>query len=265
MSDFLREVLEVKRAEVAELYRSGARGSHKRQALTMPLPPSFHDALRVPPRRFAVIGEIKRASPSAGDIRPDLDAGERAKLYESLGLAAVSVLTDEHWFKGRPEDMLAAAQATTRPVLCKDFIIDPVQIERARAYGASAVLLICALLDDDALRTLIRTARRLSLDPLVEVHDSRELSRALDVDARIIGVNARDLRTLEVDLNVPRRLVHRLPEWTIKIAESGLRDHDTLVELSEAGFDAFLIGEYLSSADDPASAVDALMGEDLAD
>lgn len=261
MTDFLDRVLAKKREEVDALKRAGALGTFKRTASAMPLPPSFHDALRVPRAAYAVIGEIKRASPSAGAINDELDAAEQARTYEAIGVSAVSVLTDETWFRGSPRDLLAAAQATALPVLCKDFVIDPVQIYQARAFGASAVLLICELLSDDELDALVRVAQLLSLDAVVEAHSADQLERALATRARVIGINARDLRTLEVDTRIPMRLVHRFPEHVVKVAESGIRDHETLHRLAEAGFDAFLIGEHLSRAADPLAAFAALMGE----
>jgi indole-3-glycerol phosphate synthase len=226
----------------------------------MPLPPSFHDALRVPRGPYAIIGEIKRASPSAGDLHSDLDAGERARLYEALGLSAVSVLTDATFFKGSPHDLLAAAQATSLPILCKDFIIDPVQIYQARAFGAAAVLLICELLTDQELVTLIRVAQSLSLNSLVEAHSVKTLGRAVRSGARVIGVNARNLKTLSVDHSIAKRLVHAMPDDVVKVAESGISSHATIHELSELGYDAFLIGEALSRADDLETKVVELMG-----
>ena len=264
MADFLKKIRDVKVAEVAALKKSGAHAVFKRQAMLLPLPPSFHDALRVPRHNYAVIGEIKRSSPSVGTINSDLDAGTQAKAYEEAGISAVSVLTESTFFNGSPADLLAAAQATQLPVLCKDFIIDPIQIYRARAFGASAVLLICAMLDDDHLRALVRVARQLSLDPVVETHSAEEIERALAVEARIVGVNARDLDSLEVDLAVPRRLVHKLPESVVRVAESGIHRHEDVVDLAERGFDAFLVGQYLSSAPDLEAAVDGLLGERIA-
>ena len=261
VTPFLSRVREVKEKEVDALRRAGALGDFKRTAAVMPLPPSFHDALRVPRAAYAVIGEIKRASPSAGEIRADLDTAELARAYEAAGVSAVSVLTDATFFRGSPHDLLSAAQATSLPVLCKEFVIDPVQVYQARAFGASAVLLICELLDDEQLDALIRTAHHLSLDPVVEAHTTDQLARALATKARIIGINARNLTTLEVDLKVLRRLVHRLPENVVRVAESGIHDHAVMHELAEAGFDAFLIGEYLSSASDLKAAFDALVGQ----
>lgn len=262
MNKFLDEVIKVKQDEVASLKRSGAHGAFKRQALTMPLPPSFHDALRVPRAEFAIIGEIKRASPSKGTIRADIDATAQATLYEQVGLSAISVLTDQKWFNGSHHDMLAAAQATPLPVLCKDFIIDPVQVYQARAFGASAVLLISELLDDDRLRGLIHVARELSIDPFVEAHSAEHVEKAVKSGARVIGINARDLQTFEVDLNVPRRLIHKLPEHVVRVAESGIKSHETLSSLADIGFDAFLIGEFLSEATDVEERVVELIGHD---
>ena len=261
LSGFLTDVLEVKKREVADLKRSGAQAVLKRQALSFPLPPSFHDALRVPRHNFAVIGEVKRKSPSAGAINEDLDAGAQAKAYEEHGLSAVSVLTDKTFFGGAPQDLLAAAQSTCLPVLCKDFIIDPIQIYQARAFGASAVLLICRLLGDDHLRGLIRVARELSLDVLAEAHNATDIDRAVRSGVRIVGVNARDLDTLEVDVATTRRLVHNLPESVVRVAESGIDSNASLVALHEAGYDAFLVGGYLAGAPDLGEAVTKLLGE----
>ena len=261
MPGFFAEVLETKKREVAELKRSGAQAVLKRQALSIPLPPSFHDALRVPRHNFAVIGEIKRRSPSAGVINEGLDAGLQAKAYEELGLSAVSVSTDATFFGGSPQDLLAAAQSTCLPVLCKDFIVDPIQIYQARAFGASAVLLVCSILGDDHLRGLIRVARELSLDILVETHNAAEIDRALRAGARMIGVNSHNLDTQEVDPATAPRLVHNLPESVVRVAESGIDSNESILALHEIGYDAFVVGNYLAGASDLGAAVEKLLGE----
>jgi indole-3-glycerol phosphate synthase len=257
--DFLLRVAEVKADEVEDLERRGLAEAFERQAGAMPEPPAFFTSLRRPRRAYAVIGEIKRASPSAGDINVGLDPARQALAYERAGLAAVSVLNDATFFKGSPEHMLAAARATVLPVLCKDFVVAPVQVYRARAFGASAVLLIASLLNQPTLEMLTTLVRNVGLEPLVEVHDEDEVERAMRTDTRVIGVNARNLRTLEIDLEVSRRVIGAIPERYLRIAESGIHDRATMVELAELGYDAFLVGTYLSSARDLNAAVDALM------
>lgn len=257
--DFLLRVAEVKANEVEELERRGLSEAFERQAGAMPEPPAFYSSLRRPQRAYAVIGEVKRASPSSGDINVGLDPASQALAYERAGLAAVSVLNDATFFKGSPEHMLAAARATVLPVLCKDFVVAPVQVYRARAFGASAVLLIASLLNQPTLEMLTTLVRNVGLEPLVEVHDEEEVARAMRTDTRIIGVNARNLRTLEIDLEVSRRVIASIPERYLRIAESGIHDRDTMLDLAGRGYDAFLIGTYLSGAADLQGAVDALM------
>ena len=261
MAGLFAEILETKRREVTELKRSGAQAVLKRQALSIPLPPSFHDALRVPRHNFAVIGEMKRRSPSTGTINENLDAGRLAKAYEELGLSAVSVSTDATYFGGSPQDLLAAAQSTVLPVLCKDFIIDPIQIYQARAFGAAAILLVCGILTDEHFRGLIRVARELSLDILVETHNAAEIERALRTGVRIIGVNAHDVDTQEVNSAAAPRLVHNLPESVVRVAESGIDSNESILALHEAGYDAFVVGNYLAGATDLGAAVAELLGE----
>jgi indole-3-glycerol phosphate synthase len=207
-----------------------------------------------------VIAELKKASPSRGLIREDFDPVTLAKSFEAAGAAALSVLTEEEFFQGDLKHMRDARGAVGLPVLRKDFIIDPWQVWEARATNADSFLLIVAALDDRRLGELLALGRELGMEPLVEVHTREELARALAAGARIIGVNNRSLRTLEVRVETSRELVELIPEECIAVCESGLRTHQDLAGLRAAGFDAFLIGEHLMSQPDPAAALRALLG-----
>jgi indole-3-glycerol phosphate synthase len=206
----------------------------------------------------AVVAEVKRRSPSAGDLRPDLDAGARAQAYVAGGARAVSVLTDEAFFGGTIADLAAVARAVRVPVLRKDFIVDELQLLEARAAGASAVLLIVRALDASRLQDLARAARGLGLETLVEAHTESELEAALAVDPSVVGVNSRDLDTFVVDLAVGERLLGLVPAGVPAVAESGVRSAADVERLARAGADAVLVGGALSVAGDPAAAVRGL-------
>ncbi len=208
-----------------------------------------------------VIAEHKRRSPSRGAIREDLTPEDVARRYEAAGAAALSVLTDEPFFGGRLEHLAAARAATALPALRKDFIVDPWQVWEARAAGADAVLLIVAALEDDGLRALLALAGEAGLDALVEVHDREELDRAIAAGARIVGVNNRDLKTLEVSLETALSLAAAIPDGVVTVAESGIRTGGDIRRLREAGFDAFLVGERLMGAPDPGQALRSLLEE----
>jgi indole-3-glycerol phosphate synthase len=209
----------------------------------------------------SVIAEYKRRSPSRGAIREDLVPADVARGYEDAGAAALSVLTDEPFFGGRLDHLVEARAATRLPVLRKDFVVDPWQVWEARVAGADAVLLIVAALGDDELRSLHETASAAGLDALVEVHDHGELDRALAAGARIVGVNNRNLRTMEVSLETAVSLSSAIPDGVVRVAESGIRSAEDVRRLREAGFDAFLIGERLMSAPDPGEALRTLIEE----
>jgi indole-3-glycerol phosphate synthase len=212
-----------------------------------------HDSLNV-------IAELKKASPSAGLIRADFDPVALAKGFESAGAAALSVLTEEEFFQGDLKYIRDARAAVGLPVLRKDFIVDPWQVWEARATDADSFLLIVAALSDSVLGELLALGRELGMEPLIEVHTSKELTRALAVGARIIGVNNRDLRSLEVRVKTSDELIQDIPDECIAVCESGLRFHADLARLRTAGFDAFLIGEHLMVQPDPAAALRALVG-----
>lgn len=208
----------------------------------------------------AVISEVKRRSPGAGEIRPDLDPAALASTYETAGASALSVLTDRDYFGGSLDDLRAAREAVSLPALRKDFTIDAAQVVEARAHGADAILLIVRILDDVRLRELREEAEELGMDVLVEVHDAEELERARASGARIIGINNRDLSTFRTDLAVSERLVARLPTDVVTVSESGIRSGDEVARLGRAGIHAVLVGETLLRADDPGEAVRELAG-----
>ena len=209
---------------------------------------------------MAVIAEIKRRSPSKGDLAPDLDAADTAAAYERGGATCLSVLTDRPFFGGSVADLQAAREAaSSTPVLRKDFTIDTDQVYETRGMGADAILLIVAAIPDDALlRDLHELSTELGLTSLVEVHDERELERALGMGARLVGINARDLGDFHEDLSLGERLVARLPSDVLAVAESAIRSLDGAQRMADAGFDAVLVGEALVRSDDPGALVDAL-------
>jgi indole-3-glycerol phosphate synthase len=206
-----------------------------------------------------VITELKKASPSAGLIRADFDPVALAKDFESAGAVALSVVTEEEFFQGDLKYMRDARAAVGLPVLRKDFIVDPWQVWEARATDADSFLLIVAALGDSLLGELLALGRELGMEALVEVHTSEELARALAAGAHIIGVNNRDLRSLEVRVKISDELIQAIPDECIAVCESGLRSHEDLARLRAAGFDAFLIGEHLMAQPDPAAALRALV------
>jgi len=246
-------ILERKRAEVAALEREAVRW--RAAAERAAAPPSFEQALRTG-GMVAVIGEVKRRSPSAGRLAADL-AGlpARAAAYVQGGAAAISVLTDGPFFGGSLGDLEEVRAAVPVPVLRKDFILAPVQLWQARAAGAAAALLIVRLLDQAQLVLLRSLAEDLGLAALVEVHGPAELERALAAEVRIVGVNNRDLDSLEVDLGTTFRLAPAVPSGCLLVGESGIREPADVVRLAEAGVDAILVGEALMRASDPAVTV----------
>jgi indole-3-glycerol phosphate synthase len=208
-----------------------------------------------------VIAEYKRRSPSKGAIREDLAPQDVAKSYEAAGAAALSVLTDEAFFGGQLDHLTAARGATALPASRKDFVVDAYQVWEARAAGADAVLLIVAALTDAEMKALLAEAQAASLETLVEVHDQAELDRALAAGAKIVGVNSRNLKTMEVRLETALEMGPKIPKGVVKVAESGIKTGDDIKKLRGAGFDAFLIGEHLMLAPDPGAALGQLLRE----
>lgn len=208
---------------------------------------------------MAVIAELKKASPSRGLIRADFDVARLAKGFALAGAAALSILTEEEYFQGSLSNLEIASQVSGLPCLRKDFIVDEFQVLEARAAGASAILLIVAALSREELAQLRDAAKSQALDVLCEVHDAEELGVALDLGFDIIGVNNRDLHTFEVDLKTAVRLAPRIPSSAVRVAESGIHTPDDVNRLREAGYGAFLIGESLMKASDPAKALGELI------
>ena len=256
----LDEILEHKRREVdAEKGRFPAAAMAERAR-------GCREPLRAFRRALAegsgarVVAEIKRRSPSKGEIRSDFDPVVCARCYAEAGAAAISVLTDERYFGGRLEFLTAVRSAVEIPLLRKDFVIDPYQIDESRASGADAVLLIVAALSQEVLGGLRQHAISLGLDALVEVHDEGELETALAAGADLIGINNRDLRSFETDLAVTERLAPRVPENVLVVAESGILSHEDIRRLERVEVHAFLVGESLMREDDVGLALRRLRG-----
>ena len=207
----------------------------------------------------AIIAELKKASPSRGLIRPDFDPSTLARSLESAGAAALSVLTDEKFFQGSLENLTLASSAVSIPCLRKDFILDPFQVLEARAAGADAILLIVAALTDAELKTLRDEAQRMELDVLCEVHDRAELARAAALGFTLIGVNGRNLHTMQVEPQTQIELAQWLPRDAVHVAESGIRTAADIARMRSAGYQAFLIGESLMRQPNPAAALTSLL------
>ena len=229
----------------------------KSSAARKPEPRDAESILREP--GVGVIAEVKRASPSRGRLADIDDPAALARDYEAGGARCISVLTESRRFGGSLDDLRAVRCAVDIPVLRKDFIVTSYQLWEARAYGADLVLLIVAALEQNALVSLIERSRSLGMTPLVEVRDVEEVQRAVDAGATIIGVNARDLRTLEVDRTTFARVAPHIPETCVRIAESGVRDPRDLITYAEVGADAVLVGESLATSADPRAAVHDLV------
>jgi len=210
---------------------------------------------------LAVVAELKKASPSRGTIRATLHVGAVASELQRAGAAALSVLTEEQYFQGGLSDLAEASAATNLPCLRKDFVVDEFQLLEARANRADAVLLILAVLDNSEFLRLHQRSRELGLDVLCEVHDESELKRALDMGAEIVGVNNRDLRNVEVDLRTSERLAPHIPASVLRVAESGIERGEDIRRLRAFGYQAFLVGESLMRADNPAAELAKMVAE----
>ncbi len=263
-SDALRRICIETRAEVERRKALTSLEAIRARAAAAAKPPprGFGAALMAAAAqgRFGLIAEIKKASPSGGLIRPHFDPPGLARAYRDGGATCLSVLTDAPFFQGRPEDLQAARAAVPLAVLRKDFVLDPWQVYESRALGADCILLILAALTDAQAVELEGIARHLDMDVLAEVHDRRELDRALGLQTKLIGINNRNLKTLRTDLSVTEDLAPHVPPDRFLIAESGLRTHDDLRRLAAVGVGAFLVGESLMRQDDVTAATRALLG-----
>jgi indole-3-glycerol phosphate synthase len=259
MAAILERIVAATRGRVAEARRGADLRELERRA-ELHVPRGFRRALAAKSRDgAAVIAELKKASPSKGLIRAEFRAAELARELEAAGAAALSVLTDEEFFQGSLENLREASGAVAIPCLRKDFIVDQFQLLEARANCADAVLLIVAALSAQELGSLAAGARQRGLDVLCEVHDGDELQRALDAGCDLIGVNTRDLRTFNVDLETAFALAAGFPAGVVRVAESGIHSADDVAKLRGAGYDAFLVGESLMRAASPGDALRGLL------
>jgi indole-3-glycerol phosphate synthase len=249
----LDEILEGVRADLADRQRSVSLEQLKDKARRAPSPRDALAGLKA--EGVSVIAEVKRASPSRGEMAAIDDPAALAADYEAGGARVISVLTEQRRFGGSLDDLAAVRRAVQVPLLRKDFVVSSYQLWEARAHGADMVLLIVAALEQSALVSLVERAHSIGLLPLVEVHTAEELERAIDANPKVIGVNARNLTTLEVDRSIFAQLSGRIPEGVVKIAESGVRGPHDLLAYAAAGADAVLVGESLVTEKDPRSAV----------
>lgn len=261
MADILEKIMSRKREEIAAA--QSARPAAELRARLADAPPrrDFVGALRRP-GRMRVIAEVKKASPSAGVIRADFDPVKIAQAYAGAGADCLSVLTDEHFFQGHLEYLVAVREAVGLPVLRKDFLLDTYQVLEARAAGADCVLLIAECLDDCRMRELYFAARELDMDVLIELYDPENLDRVLKLEPDLVGVNNRDLRTFVTDLEHSIGLSRRVPASSVFVSESGIRTRHDVERLLGAGIRAILVGESLMRSPDVGAALRQLVGEE---
>ena len=264
MADVLARIIAGKRDEVAALKQTTSMADLDRAAQAASPVRGFASALAAASASgYGLIAELKKASPSKGLIRADFAPADLAASYEAGGATCLSVLTDGPWFQGAPEYLVAARNAVSLPVLRKDFMIDPAQIAEARALGADCILLIMAL-DDTLAAELEACAHDYGMDVLIEVHDAAELERACRLKSPLMGINNRNLRTMEISLDVGAAILPHLPDDRIAVAESGLFAPSDLARMAQSGARCFLIGESLMRADDVATATRAILANPVA-
>jgi indole-3-glycerol phosphate synthase len=257
---FLEKIVKVKRGEI-QTRKTPFRQRELEEVIPSLRPPRDFIETISQHSPFAVIAEIKRASPSLGMINEDVDILQLAREYEKGGASAISILTEAHFFKGNLSYLHSVKKETSLPILQKDFILDPFQIYEGRVSGADAVLLIAALLDRKELKDFVDLTRELRMIPWVEIHNEEDLQKISALDLPLIGVNNRDLRTFEIDLGTTLRLKKEIPSTAKVISESGIRSSQSVRLLKEAGVHGILVGEILMRSPDPASKIRELLGK----